>query len=193
MSGLSSWLNPVSAGLRVKARRGRSESNFASHLDGSKYLAHGRWYRHRLVAAPIDVHMHEMAGGGRHWLVIAENRQLVAHAGVAQLRHPHAHVHGVRKRHRTEIRAARVDHQPDHLVGVDVEHPVRDQELIHGRVEKAVVLDVSHMSNLTHGAMKAERGAERLWHDRGLEIECPLVSKNARLSIKICNDAHVLA
>jgi hypothetical protein len=119
-------------------------------VDCVENVAHKRGYRHGAIAAALDVDVHEMAGRAGQGIVVAVKRDLVAHAGIAQLGHANAGVDGVREADRAEVSAARIDDEADDVALVDVEHATFDQELVHRRINIRVVHDIGDMPSLTH-------------------------------------------
>lgn len=115
-----------------------------------KKPAYGRGNRHRAVAAAFDIDVHKVPGRAGQGIFIAIKGDLIAHAGVAQLGHAYASVDRIRERDRAEIGAPAVDHKAHNRTVVDIKRAPFNLELVHGGVEKTVVLHVTHVSGLTH-------------------------------------------
>src|ERR1035437_5961866 len=73
---------------------------------GAHILRHRNWPVGHAVAADVNEVPLRRSGG----LVVAEDADLEAHAGGAEMRDAQAAMDGVRKRDRAEILAARLDH-----------------------------------------------------------------------------------
>src|SRR5260370_21923835 len=95
--------------------------------------------RRGAAGGPVDVDVHEVAGGGRLRVAGAEEGQLVAHAGIAQLRHAHARIDRVGEGERAGEAAARLHHHSEDRAQRQVENAAVEEEAVHCRVEERVV------------------------------------------------------
>ena len=83
--------------------------------------------------------MHEVASGGGRRIALAEESDLVAHRGVAELPDPQAHLHHVRKSERGMELAEGLHGDADHPIAVDVEPAGANQVFVDDGVEVAVI------------------------------------------------------
>lgn len=136
--------------------------------------------RRQIYGAPslaVDIDMYEVSRGPGGVIAQAENADLVAHTGAADMRDAYAGFQPVREGHRCEILAARLDNQADGGAGVEVQHPLFDQVLVHRRIEVGVIddiIDVSidvvvHPSSLDRGEHLVVAATARLGFAHGVD------------------------
>src|SRR5690606_6255895 len=91
--------------------------------------------RHRPLHAALDKDMDEMAGGGGMRLAFPEQADLMAHRGIAQLRHPQAGINGFGKIDGLMKAAGGLDYETNHLVIDHIQPAESDHVIVHQRVE----------------------------------------------------------
>src|SRR5690606_22411998 len=101
---------------------------------------------HWPTCLPVHVDMDKVTTGRGQGFVPGEQPDVVAHAGVAQVRHAQPGFNGLRKSQRSEVVALCLDHQADDLATVDIQYALLDQPAIDGRIEPAVVHDIVDMA-----------------------------------------------
>ena len=82
--------------------------------------------------------------GGR--IAVAEDSELITHAGRPQLRHPQTDVNGLRKRQRCKIIAMGLNHQADSGAVRHIKRAPLYEIGIHRSVEPAVIHHVVHVT-----------------------------------------------
>lgn len=97
---------------------------------------------HGLPRQPVDEDMHKIADRGWLLIVLFEDADLIAHAGITQLPHAQASINDIGKLNRLEKLAMRLDSEADLVAAAEVQPAGFHQIAVDDGIEEFVVDDI---------------------------------------------------